>query len=224
MRNTSKDCNKLVFALADPEYIVFDVGANRLIDELRVQGQRKVCIPIIECSQSMPHAPKTPPGKHIVEEPVMVPTKNDQIHGNRQVWWFCRPHLINTHLQGFVNSRRIRFLPEDQFLAFEALDAVNSPARHEYCRIAGLHKNRVSVESNFHPAFDHTKILLVVLGVFVHFQYKRRAHRATTFTHLVPMWWNFESLFSCTNRVHYVSINRIIRLGFIDGYFDCLAL
>lgn len=77
MRNTSKDCNKLVFALADHEYIVFDVGANRLIDELRVQGQRKVCIPIIECSQSMPHASKTPVRKYIVEEPVMVPAKND---------------------------------------------------------------------------------------------------------------------------------------------------
>lgn len=141
-----------------------------------------------------------------------------------KVWWFRRPHLINTHSQGFVNSRGVRFLPEDQALAFEAPDAVNGPARHEYRRIAGLHSSCFSVECNFDPAFDHAKMLLVVLRVFMYIQHKRRACRAATFTHLVPMWWDFESLFTSTNCVHYVSINRIFRLGFINSDFHCLAL
>ena len=59
---------------------------------------------------------------------------------------------------------------------------MNGPARHEYFKIAGLHNSCFSAECNFDPTFDHAKILLVVLRVFMYIQqHKRRACRAATF-------------------------------------------
>jgi len=90
-----------------------------------------------------------------------------------KVWWFRGPHLIDTDLQGFVHSRRVRSLPKDQLLAFEAFRAVNCPARHQHFRIAGSHHGCFSIDCNFEPTLENAKILLVILREFIHIQHNR---------------------------------------------------
>lgn len=67
------------------------------------------------------------------------------------------------HVQGFVEAGRVRFLPEDELLPFEAFDAVNGPARYENLGVAGVHNGRFPVESHFDSTLDHTEILLMIL-------------------------------------------------------------